>query len=153
MRYLTIPAVLLLVAGMIVGWGTVAADPEADTRAGAPADQRTGSGQRECGPGVSEFAPRPTVSARRLIGMRVTNPINEEIGEVADLVVDGRGRIEALVIHVGGFLGFGERRVQIPVADVRVKARGGSDGLVAVVRATRDYIVSEAATAARSADD
>lgn len=152
MRYL-IPAVLLLVAGVVVGWGTVVADPEADTRAGAPAGQRAGSGQHQCGPGVPAFAPDSTLSARRLIGMRVTNPIDEEIGEVADLLVDGRGRIDALVIHIGGFLGFGGRRVQVPAADVRVEALGGSDSLVAVVRATRDQFVGEAATASRSGDD
>lgn len=150
------PAALLLVAALVVERGTVSADHDADDTSagtGAAADQRSDPGQRECGPAISGFTPGAAVSARRLIGVRVTNPINEEIGEVADLIVDGCGRIDVLVVRVGGFLGFGGRRVHVPAADVRVRPLGDSDDLVVMVRDTRDHIVGNAATASRNGED
>jgi sporulation protein YlmC with PRC-barrel domain len=52
--------------------------------------------------------------ASQLDGVNVYNQNNERIGEVDDVLVDKQGRIEAVVIGVGGFLGIGERRVAVP---------------------------------------
>ncbi|HZH53153.1 MAG TPA: PRC-barrel domain-containing protein [Microvirga sp.] len=52
--------------------------------------------------------------ASQLDGVNVYNQNNERIGEVDDVLVDKSGRIEAVVIGVGGFLGIGERRVAVP---------------------------------------
>lgn len=42
--------------------------------------------------------------ASKLIGSRVFNDKNEQIGEIEDLVID-RDRVLYAVLHVGGFLG------------------------------------------------
>jgi sporulation protein YlmC with PRC-barrel domain len=52
--------------------------------------------------------------ASQLDGVNVYNQNNERIGEVDDVLVDKQGKIEAVVIGVGGFLGIGERRVAVP---------------------------------------
>lgn len=52
--------------------------------------------------------------ASQLDGVNVYNQNNERIGEVDDVLVDKSGKIEAVVIGVGGFLGIGERRVAVP---------------------------------------
>ncbi|MDB5571717.1 MAG: hypothetical protein JWN93_2900 [Hyphomicrobiales bacterium] len=49
-----------------------------------------------------------------LRGARVYSSNNENIGDVNDFLVDRSGRIEALVIGVGGFLGIGEKNVALP---------------------------------------
>ncbi|MDZ7840301.1 MAG: PRC-barrel domain-containing protein [Gammaproteobacteria bacterium] len=90
------------------------------------------------------------VSLRRLIGMRVTNPIREEIGEVSDLVMDECGRIERVVVHAGGFLGIGGRSVHLPMDQVRIRPSETSEGLVVVVRQTRDNIMSDKNTVSES---
>jgi sporulation protein YlmC with PRC-barrel domain len=52
--------------------------------------------------------------ASKLDGVDVYNQNNERIGEVDDVLVDKDGRVEAVVIGVGGFLGIGERNVAVP---------------------------------------
>jgi len=57
--------------------------------------------------------------ASNLEGLDVYNNNNEKIGDVSELIVDNTGRIQAVVIGVGGFLGLGERNVAIPFDQVR----------------------------------
>jgi hypothetical protein len=52
---------------------------------------------------------------KTLIGSRVVNAENEELGKIEDLVLDaGAGRIAYAVISFGGFLGLGEKYFAIP---------------------------------------
>jgi sporulation protein YlmC with PRC-barrel domain len=55
----------------------------------------------------------------QLKGLNVYNPNNEKIGDINELLVDSSGRIEGVVIGVGGFLGMGEHDVAIPFSQVR----------------------------------
>jgi hypothetical protein len=55
-----------------------------------------------------------------LIGHRVYGPGGEDVGEVEDVLINRDGRIEALVIEVGGFLGFGEREIAVPPQAIRL---------------------------------
>lgn len=50
----------------------------------------------------------------KVIGVNVYNASNENLGEISELLVDKSGRVQAVVIGVGGFLGMGERYVAIP---------------------------------------
>ncbi len=56
--------------------------------------------------------------ASALIGLSVYNSDNERIGEIAELVVDRSGKIEAVIVGAGGFLGIGERDVAIPYGQI-----------------------------------
>jgi sporulation protein YlmC with PRC-barrel domain len=82
------------------------------------------------------------VSAKRLIGMRVANPIGEEIGHVNDLAVNRCGRITHLVVQVGGFMGFGGRLVRVPLEKVRIRSLDHSNAMVALVRETRKHMLN-----------
>ena len=57
--------------------------------------------------------------ATRLDGLDVYNPNNEKIGDVSELIIDRQGKIEAVVIGVGGFLGIGEHLVAVPFDKVQ----------------------------------
>jgi sporulation protein YlmC with PRC-barrel domain len=57
--------------------------------------------------------------ASKLIGLNVYNANNEKIGDINELVTDSSGKIDIVVIGVGGFLGMGEHRVGIPFAQVK----------------------------------
>lgn len=107
---------------------------------------RSGAGRAPCEAGPGGIVSESAVSVRRLIGMRVTNPIHEEIGEVSDLVIDRCGRIDSVVVHAGGFLGIGGRNVRLSLDKVRIRSSDVSKGLVIVVRQTRDYIMSDQST-------
>jgi sporulation protein YlmC with PRC-barrel domain len=52
--------------------------------------------------------------ASKLDGLNVYNNNNETIGEIKELLLDNSGKVQAVVIGVGGFLGMGERDVAVP---------------------------------------
>jgi sporulation protein YlmC with PRC-barrel domain len=49
--------------------------------------------------------------ASKLVGLNVYNNNNEKIGDINELITDQSGKIDIVVIGVGGFLGMGEHRV------------------------------------------
>jgi hypothetical protein len=51
--------------------------------------------------------------ASRLIGTTMTNMFDESVGKVEDVVIDGDGKVVAVLVRVGGFLGLGETSVAI----------------------------------------
>jgi sporulation protein YlmC with PRC-barrel domain len=51
----------------------------------------------------------------KLIGVDVYNEANEKIGAIQELIVDKSGRVENIVLGVGGFLGMGEHYVAVPM--------------------------------------
>ena len=57
--------------------------------------------------------------ASQIEGLDVYNQNNEKIGDISEMLVDQSGKIQAVVIGVGGFLGIGERNVAIPFDQVK----------------------------------
>ena len=57
--------------------------------------------------------------ASKLDGLDVYNPNDEKIGDISELIIDRDGKIEAVVIGVGGFLGMGEHQVAVPFEKVQ----------------------------------
>jgi hypothetical protein len=100
-------------------------------------------------------APRPVpeqaehqVRAEGLLGLAVSDG-QATIGEVSDLVVTRDGRVEAVVVGVGGFLGIGEKRVALAWDSVRLTERDGER--VFLVSATREQL--DAMPAFRTLED
>lgn len=62
--------------------------------------------------------------ASKLMGMSVYNQANEKLGEVNELLVDPAGKISAVVIGVGGFLGMGEHDVAVSMSQLTVTDNG-----------------------------
>jgi hypothetical protein len=52
----------------------------------------------------------------KLIGTDVLGPDNEKIGAVSDVLIDKSGKVDALVVGVGGFLGIGAKDIALPMA-------------------------------------
>ncbi|MFF8798647.1 MULTISPECIES: PRC-barrel domain-containing protein [unclassified Methylobacterium] len=70
-------------------------------------------------PGASapRFLERPEAGALRgskVIGVTVVGADHVRVGKIEDVLLDGTGRIHAVVIGVGGFLGVGEKYVAVP---------------------------------------
>ncbi len=57
--------------------------------------------------------------ASKLVGLSVYNDNNESIGSINDMLTEKDGKIKAVVIGVGGFLGIGEHLVAIPYEKVK----------------------------------
>jgi sporulation protein YlmC with PRC-barrel domain len=60
-----------------------------------------------------------TWRASKMVGLSVYNDKNESIGSINDMLTDKDGKIKAVVIGVGGFLGVGEHLVAIPYEKVK----------------------------------
>jgi sporulation protein YlmC with PRC-barrel domain len=51
--------------------------------------------------------------ASKLMGLDVYNEGNEKLGDVNELILDKSGKVTAVVIGVGGFLGMGEHDIAV----------------------------------------
>lgn len=57
--------------------------------------------------------------ASKLMGLDVYNEANEKLGDVNELILDMSGKVTAVVIGVGGFLGMGEHDVAVSMDKLR----------------------------------
>jgi len=57
--------------------------------------------------------------ASKVVGLSVYNDKNESVGSINDLLTDKNGKITAVVIGVGGFLGVGEHLVAVPFEKIK----------------------------------
>jgi sporulation protein YlmC with PRC-barrel domain len=55
----------------------------------------------------------------KLIGVNVYNDNNEKIGDIQELIVDKSGKVDEVVLGVGGFLGMGEHYVAVPMEKLK----------------------------------
>jgi sporulation protein YlmC with PRC-barrel domain len=55
---------------------------------------------------------------------------DNKIGEVNDLLLDTGGKVNAVIVGVGGFLGVGEKNVAVPFQALKVAEKDGKRYLV-----------------------
>lgn len=60
-----------------------------------------------------DSAPVNGIHASNLIGAEVNTTGDESVGTINDLIIDRDGKVAAVVVGVGGFLGMGEKNVAI----------------------------------------
>jgi hypothetical protein len=77
--------------------------------------------------------------ATKLIGTKVVNAANETIGDVNEIILTKDGKVAAIIIGVGGFLGLGEREVAVSFESLRMN-RDSNGNLVISVNATKDSL-------------
>jgi hypothetical protein len=81
------------------------------------------------------------VLASNLIGESVYNAQDEAIGGINDLVTDESGKVLAVLIGTGGFLGMGEKDVALRFEDLRL-VRGDDNGIKVIVSVNQDTLAS-----------
>jgi sporulation protein YlmC with PRC-barrel domain len=59
------------------------------------------------------------IRASKMIGGSIYDVQNRNIGSVKDLVLDNDGRVAAVVVDVGSFLGVGGKYVAISMSDIK----------------------------------
>jgi sporulation protein YlmC with PRC-barrel domain len=72
------------------------------------------------GPGqvITQMTPE-LMRGSKLVGGNIYGPDNQRIGDVSEVLVDREGKIQAVVVGVGGFLGIGQKDVAIPYGQVQ----------------------------------
>jgi sporulation protein YlmC with PRC-barrel domain len=79
------------------------------------------------------------VAASDLIGTSVYGNDDANLGEVSDVVFDPSGKIDAVVVDVGGFLGIGEKPVALDFKTLDIRTDQGGN-LIVAVNATKDQL-------------
>lgn len=83
--------------------------------------------------------PKRWQKASDLVGKKVRNNANEDLGEIQDLAIDpDRGRVAYAVVAFGGFMGMGEKWFAIPMATFTLP----SDAKHFVLSADKDRLKS-----------
>lgn len=75
----------------------------------------------------------------KLVGTGVQNAAGERIGEINEIIVGNDGRVHAVVLGIGGFLGIGEREVAVNYSALNM-TRDASGNPVITVNATRETL-------------
>jgi len=57
--------------------------------------------------------------ASKLVGVNVYGPNDAKVGDINEVIIDRDGKVAAVVIGVGGFLGIGEKNVALPYASLQ----------------------------------
>ncbi len=80
------------------------------------------------------------IRAKNLIDAKVRNRADEDIGTVDDAIVDRNGKIKALIIDAGGFLGMGSHRIALDFNRLQLSQR--NDELRLITGLTKNEIRS-----------
>jgi sporulation protein YlmC with PRC-barrel domain len=67
--------------------------------------------------------PSQSVTVTDWYKQSVYDPSNNKIGEVMDVLLSQDGKISALIVGVGGFLGIGEKDVAVPFEAIKRTVR------------------------------
>ena len=99
-------------------------------------DQATPRMSDTDGAALNDDPDHVTARASEYIGKDIVNLNGDEVGEIEDLLVNpGTKKVHAL-IEVGGFLGIGEKRVVVPLSDLRMS----DDDVILMTRQTEEQL-------------
>jgi hypothetical protein len=91
------------------------------------------------------------IRASKLIGTTVQNDANESIGKINEVILSKDGKVAAVVVGVGGFLGMGEHEVAMNFDSLRLSQDSNGKMLV-VFNATKDSLKAAPAWTWNSGD-
>ena len=92
----------------------------------------------EDGAKVQTAIPKNAVTVTDWYKQDVFDGNDNKIGQIKDVLVDQSGRIDTLIIGVGGFLGVGEKDVAVPFQEVKANMKDNKMHLV--MNATKDSL-------------
>jgi sporulation protein YlmC with PRC-barrel domain len=75
-------------------------------------------------PANTTMAPAPSADTRKLIGRNIKNTDGETIGEIRSIYINKDGKVDSVMVGVGGFLGVGDREVRIAWSDLKITDNG-----------------------------
>jgi sporulation protein YlmC with PRC-barrel domain len=73
---------------------------------------------------------RDELTADALRDATVHDRQGREVGRVRDVVLAGDGRVESVVLEIGGYLGVGSRTVAVATRHLAVREEGGSSRIM-----------------------
>jgi len=65
-----------------------------------------------------------SINASQLMGLKVENPNGDNVGEIGEVILGDGGKVQGVIVDVGGFLGVGEHPVLLNWKDVKLAGSG-----------------------------
>ncbi|RXH41664.1 PRC-barrel domain-containing protein [Bradyrhizobium zhanjiangense] len=106
-------------------------------------------------PADAKMALKGNWRASKLIGLNVYNEANEKLGDINELLVDKSGKINAVVIGIGGFLGMGEHDIAVSMDKLKFVEEPVRTSSTSTSTTSRDTTTGAASTTttSRNAND
>ncbi|MEY9748631.1 sporulation protein YlmC with PRC-barrel domain [Bradyrhizobium japonicum] len=107
-------------------------------------------------PADAKMALKGNWRASKLMGLNVYNEANEKLGDINELLVDKNGKIHAVVIGIGGFLGMGEHDIAVSMDKLKFveePVRTSSSGTSTTSRDTTTTGTASTTTTNRTTND
>lgn len=79
----------------------------------SPAATDNSMSKTTAAPAASSMSNAGEWRASKMVGLNVYNQANEKLGDISEVLLDKSGKVHAVVIGVGGFLGVGQRDVAV----------------------------------------
>ena len=76
---------------------------------------------------------KDSILGSSLIGSTVYTPANETVGDINDLIIGLDGKVQGVVIGVGGFLGLGEKDVAVKMDEITVQPEDANKNNVRLI--------------------
>ena len=110
----------------------------ATTVASAQAPQNA---QHQAGPPaqILSSVPGSAMTVTNWYKQNVYDPSDNKIGEIMDVLMDKEGKVTALIVGVGGFLGAGEKDVAVPFNAVRMTTKDNNKAYL-VMNSTKNAL-------------
>jgi sporulation protein YlmC with PRC-barrel domain len=70
-------------------------------------------------PAPAQRASSDVWRASKLVGLNIYNDQNEKLGDISEILVDKSGKVDGVVIGVGGFLGMGQHDIKVDMAKLK----------------------------------
>lgn len=117
---------------------TTDGEVETDTAAGTSSPVGYGAGlvERE---GYTN-APLEDLTSETLTGAPAYDSNDERIGEVSEILLSGDGTVESVIVDVGGFLGIGEKPVQLELSQIDILRTDAGDDTRVYIAMTEEEL-------------
>ena len=125
----------IVLAAFLTG-GAAAAYAQPQQAASPPASAPIDSKMADSKMADAKMAPSATADTRKLIGRNIKNAEGDTIGEIKSIYLNKDGKVDSVMVGVGGFLGVGDREVRIAWSDLRITV----DGEKVTVNMTKDEL-------------
>jgi sporulation protein YlmC with PRC-barrel domain len=112
----------LLIGGLLASVMLVPALAQSNPPASAtnpPASATTPSNPSAMAPAPSSVSQSNVWRSSKLIGLNVYNDQNEKLGDISEILLDKSGKVEGIVIGVGGFLGMGQHDIKVEMTKLK----------------------------------
>jgi sporulation protein YlmC with PRC-barrel domain len=122
------------------GTANPAAPAANETTAATPAPSNSGTTAVPTIVTADIIAGAKIMTASDFIGKTIYAPDGTSIGEVNDFFVTNDGKVQSVVIGVGGFLGVGEKDVAVSMPSIQMQNEGENTKLV--INATKEELAA-----------